>query len=389
MSRFLFHSLPLTGHVYPIAAVAQELARRGHEVAWVGVESVLRPLLGPQAQVYPTGLPLYRGELRDRGMTATRSRWKGYIVPHTRFTLPAVQRAVADFGPDAVAVDQHAIAGALAAHRAGVPWATLAPTSMEIARPFAGLPKVEAWIEGVLASLWTGAGLPGEPPYDLRFSPYLVLAFTGEALAGTAVAGRAVLVGPALSARPGQADFPWDRLAADRARVLVTAGTLALDTADGFHARVVDALAPLGDRLQAVVVAPEEPAPGAYPPHVLVRRQVPMLELMPHLSAVVTHGGLNTVCEALAHGVPLVVAPITSDQPVNAAQVVAAGAGVRVRFGRSTAPQLREAVLTVLDQPGYRQAAQRVAASFRQAGGAVAAADRLARLPGTAAGAAA
>ncbi|MDI1463584.1 glycosyltransferase [Catellatospora sp. KI3] len=382
MSRFLFHSLPLAGHLYPIAAVAQELTRRGHDVAWAGVETVLRPLLGEQARIYPTGLPLYRGELRDRGMTATKSRWKGYIVPHTRFTLPAVQRAVEEFAPDAMAVDQHAVAGALAAHRAGVRWATLAPTSMEIARPYAGLPKVEAWIRGLLGSLWTGAGLPGEPPHDLRFSPYTVIAFSGAALAGADVAREVALVGPALAERPSDADFPWEWLDPDRQRLLVTAGTLALGTADGFHARVLAAVAPLRDRLQVVLLAPDQPEAASDSPDVLVRPRVPMLRLMPHLHAVVTHGGLNTVCEALAHGVPLVIAPITSDQPINADQVVAAGAGVRVRFDRATPAQLRAALLTVLDDPACRDAAGRVQESFRQAGGAAAAADHLAALAG-------
>src|SRR6185436_6767034 len=93
------------------------------------------------------------------------------------------------------------------------------------------------------------------------------------------------------------------------------------------------------------------------PAHVLVVPQVPMLELLPHLDAVVSHGGLNTVCEALAHGVPLVVAPIRGDQPINAHHVAAAGAGVRVRFDRDPPERLRAAILSVLDDPGYREAA--------------------------------
>jgi len=112
----------------------------------------------------------------------------------------------------------------------------------------------------------------------------------------------------------------------------------------------------------------------------MVVSRVPMLELMPHLSAVVSHGGLNTVCEALAHAVPLVIAPIKSDQPVNAAQVAAAGAGIRVRFSRATPEQLRAALLAVLDDPTYRAAADRVRASFIAAGGAPAAATHLERL---------
>jgi UDP:flavonoid glycosyltransferase YjiC (YdhE family) len=98
---------------------------------------------------------------------------------------------------------------------------------------------------------------------------------------------------------------------------------------------------------------------------------------MPHLDAVVGHGGLNTVCEALAHGVPLVVAPIKGDQPINAAQVVAAGAGRRVRFSGTHVNPLREALLAVLDDPSYRAAAERVRDSFLVAGGASSAAKHL------------
>ena len=95
------------------------------------------------------------------------------------------------------------------------------------------------------------------------------------------------------------------------------------------------------------------------------------------MDAVVCHAGHNTVCESLAHGLPLVVAPIRDDQPVVASQVVRAGAGVRVRYGRMSAKSLREAVLSVLGDPSYRRAAERVRDSFRAAGGARAAADAL------------
>jgi UDP:flavonoid glycosyltransferase YjiC (YdhE family) len=101
---------------------------------------------------------------------------------------------------------------------------------------------------------------------------------------------------------------------------------------------------------------------------------------------VVSHAGHNTVCEALAHGLPLVVAPIRDDQPIIAGQVEAAGAGVRVRFGRVTAAGLRVAIDRVLSDPDLRAAAARLQASFAAAGGAPAAAAHLEQL---AAGAAA
>jgi UDP:flavonoid glycosyltransferase YjiC (YdhE family) len=101
---------------------------------------------------------------------------------------------------------------------------------------------------------------------------------------------------------------------------------------------------------------------------------------MPRLDAVVSHGGHNTVCEALAHGLPLVVAPIRDDQPAIADQVVRAGAGVRVAFRRVKADELRGAITTVLSDEGLRAGAARVQASFAAAGGPSAAADHLERL---------
>ena len=127
------------------------------------------------------------------------------------------------------------------------------------------------------------------------------------------------------------------------------------------------------------MVAPPDMV-GALPPNVLVRPRVPQLALLARTAAVVTHGGHNTVCEALAHGLPLVVAPIRDDQPIIAGQVVASGAGVRVKFGRVSAEGLRAAIHLVLTEPDHRAAAAHVQASFAEAGGAPAAAGHLEQL---------
>jgi zeaxanthin glucosyltransferase len=372
MSRFLFVVPPLAGHVHPTVAVAHALTARGHDVAWAGSAVFLRPLLPPGAQVYPTGLRLYRGQ-RDRGLTAIRSLWAGFVVPHAEATLPAVDEAVRRYRPDVLAVDQHALAGAVVAHRHGLPWATLAPGAMELTRPLRALPRVAAWVRDQQAPLRV-AGMP-----DLRFSPYLVLAFTSAALLGADAADlpdQVALVGPAIGPRPPDPTFPWEFLRPGRRHVLVSMGTMSFDLAREFHRRVLTALDPLGDRLGAIVLAPPDALPDP-PAHVLTIRQAPVPDLLPHLHAVLCHGGQNTVCEALAHGVPLVLAPMNRDQPVTTRQVVAAGAGVRVRFARDGADRLRAALLAVLDDPAYRTAAGRLRASLTAAGGAGAAADRL------------
>jgi zeaxanthin glucosyltransferase len=384
MSRFLFFALPLSGHIYPAAAVAATLTEQGHEVAWVGSEARLRPVIGAGAPVYRTGMRPYRGQA-DTGLQSVKSLWEEFLVPFTRFTLPSVDKAVTAYRPDVLVVDQHAFAGSLVAQRHGLPWATLCSSSIELARPFSKLPKIEAWIGGHLAAMRSEAGLPDGDLPDLRFSPYLVLALTSSALtAQLSFPDHYALVGPALSARPAQTGFPWEWLDPARRHVLITVGTMAENNATdstNFYARAVDAVAPLGDRLQAIVIAPAD-AVTEPPDHVMVVPRVPLLELMPRLDAVVCHGGLNTVCEALSFGVPLVIAPLTRDQPINAAQVAEAGAGLRVKFGRVRPEQLRAALLTVLEDPRYRAAAARIGDSFAAAGGAPAAARRLAQLAG-------
>ncbi|HEY1621973.1 MAG TPA: glycosyltransferase [Streptosporangiaceae bacterium] len=380
MSRFLFVPLPLAGHVFPADAVAQELAARGHDVRWVGAEKKLRSWIGPGPVIYPTGMRPYRGQ-GDIKLASVRSLWAEFVLPFTKFTLPAVEKAVQASQPDVVVVDQHAFAGALVAERHGLPWATMASSSMELTHPYAHMPKVDAWIRGHQETLRAAARLPaGSASPDLRFSPYLVIAFLSAAFTGDyPFPAHYALVGPSLAPRPEKPGFPWDWLDPARRHVLVTVGTMAESNASGsgdFYVRAVQALRPLRDQVQGILIAPAGEVPDP-PENVLVMPRVPLLDLMTRLDLVVCHGGQNTVCETLSRGVPLVIAPLTRDQPINAQRVADLGAGLRVRFGRVTPAQLREAILTILRDRSYRAAAERIRDSFTEAGGAAAAAARL------------
>jgi MGT family glycosyltransferase len=187
-------------------------------------------------------------------------------------------------------------------------------------------------------------------------------------------------VGASINRRPEPVAFPWDWLDLMTPTVLVSLGTVGAAQDERFLAVAIEAL--LGRDLQAVVVAPSSVADRLPPhgPNILVTPQIPQLALLPYVDAVVCHGGHNTVCEALAHGLPLVVAPVRDDHPLVADQVVAAGAGRRVKFGRIQAPAFAAAVDAVLHDPDLRAGALRVKESFDQAGGAPAAASAVEEL---------
>ncbi|MFE5621556.1 glycosyltransferase [Streptomyces virginiae] len=385
----LFTVPPLAGHVNPTVAVGAELASRGHEIAWTGPAGALTRLLPAQARVLPAGeeaggayTELHERWRDLRGVGALRFLWEEALVPLARAMVPGVERAVRTFGPDVVVADQQALAGPLVARRLGVPWVTSASTSAELTRPFADFPKVGEWVAGQISGLCAEYGAGRERPgWDPRFSDRLVLVFSTPELVGTTgdFPPHHAYVGPAFGARPAPPGFPWQRLDPGRRRVLVSLGTLNREAGARFYDAVLGAAERLADEVQLVLVAPAALV-GEVPDHVLLQESVPQPELLPHLDAVVCHAGHNTVCEALAHGLPLVVAPIRDDQPIVARQVVEAGAGIRVRFGRTRAEELRDALTSVLDDPGHRRAARRIQASFAAAGGAAAAADRLEKL---------
>ena len=65
-----------------------------------------------------------------------------------------------------------------------------------------------------------------------------------------------------------------------------------------------------------------------------LERFIPHDRLLPHVDVMVTNGGYGGVQQALANGVPLVVAGDSEDKPEVAARVHWSGTGVNLRTGR-------------------------------------------------------
>ncbi len=366
---------PLVGHVNPAVGVAAALTGRGHQVAWAGQPQIIRRLAGPGVEVYPCAVPddLAERDASLKGPAAFRFLWEEFLIPLADAMAPGVRAAIGRFRPQVVVADQQAVAGGLVADGLGLPWVTSATTSAELVDPLAGMPKVVSWLEDLLGGL--RRRIDGGPA-DPRMSPHGVLAFTTRELLGLVpLPAHVRLVGPSIAGRTSTVDFPWSWLDPATPTVLVTLGTANADAAGDFLNAAAKAMSDFGD-VQTVIADPGEVVRQVRD-KVLVVPQVPQMALLERVDAVVCHAGHNTVCESLWHGVPLVVAPIRDDQPIVAGQVVDAGAGVRLRFGRVNPARIRAAVEGVLGDPGHRSAAEKVGASFRSAGGASAAADHL------------
>lgn len=161
--------------------------------------------------------------------------------------------------------------------------------------------------------------------------------------------------------------------------VYVTFGSVAAGLAlfPGFYRTVVEALSDAPVRvLMTLGEAGEPEALDPLPENLHVERWWPQRDVMPHVAAVVGHGGFGTTLLALAAGVPQVVVPLFSfDQFENADRVAAVGAGVALQddeatnrpagavfqHGPDAVDRLADAVLHVITDASMRDVARDLA----------------------------
>jgi MGT family glycosyltransferase len=183
-------------------------------------------------------------------------------------------------------------------------------------------------------------------------------------------------VGPSIAPRHETVDFPFERLGAEPL-VYISMGTVFNDLADFYHT-CFEAFS--GRPYQVVMSVGKTVDPrtlGAPPPNFMVRAYVPQLELLERAALFVTHGGMNSVSEALLAHVPMLVIPRGSDQFLVGAQVGALGLGLPLQAAQATPQRLRMCADQVLAEPAYRRRCGVMGESLRAAGGYGRAADEI------------
>ncbi|MFF5344008.1 nucleotide disphospho-sugar-binding domain-containing protein [Streptomyces althioticus] len=183
-------------------------------------------------------------------------------------------------------------------------------------------------------------------------------------------------VGPSLGARPHDPTFPFERL---RDPVLYASLGTVFDADPRLLRCFATALAPLGG---TVVLSTGRTDPGALEPlpkNVIARPFVPQTEVLERTALLVTHGGMNSVNEALYAGVPMLVIPQGADQPLVARRVTDLGAGLSMHPRDVLEDSVRSLARRLLDELRFRKAAHTMRDAQHRAGGFRRAADELER----------
>ncbi|MEX5260219.1 glycosyltransferase [Kocuria sp. CPCC 205263] len=121
-------------------------------------------------------------------------------------------------------------------------------------------------------------------------------------------------------------------------------------------ARVAEALRGLEVRVALAAGATRPAELGPVPESWLVRGTLPQVTLLRRASVAVSHGGNNSVTEALTAGVPLLL-PMSTDQFAGVAALEAAGLGTVLDPNALSTAEVRDAVAGLLDDGHERRGA--------------------------------
>ncbi|XP_053259600.1 2-hydroxyacylsphingosine 1-beta-galactosyltransferase isoform X1 [Podarcis raffonei] len=89
---------------------------------------------------------------------------------------------------------------------------------------------------------------------------------------------------------------------------------------------------------------------------------LPQNDLLGHskIKAFLSHGGLNSIFETMYHGVPVVGIPLFGDHYDTMTRVQAKGMGILLNWKTITEDELYKALVKVINDPSYRQRAQKL-----------------------------
>ncbi|WP_031482334.1 macrolide family glycosyltransferase [Streptomyces bicolor] len=392
MSTIAFLNIGMHGHVNPTLPVVAELVRRGHTVTY-RTSPAFRAAIeaaGAKVYLYPGGDP----PLPDPPTPVTLLE---SLARTTVRLLPAVLDDLRRGRPDLIVHDSSCPWGAVAARELGVPAASSFTTfafNRHVPSPTSGswdllamARKQPRSVQGYLRSRWAlhrrfdARGLPVLDLLNIRRPLNLVYTSPAFQPAVEHFDGSYRFVGPSIGARPVDPSFETDRL---RDPVLYASLGTVFNAGPELLRTFALALAPLGGTVIVSTGQTDPEALGPLPANVLPLRFVPQPQVLARAALFVTHGGMNSVNEAMYAGVPMLVVPQGADQPMIARRVVELGAGLSIRTQDVATGSVRSLARHLLHEPGFRTAATALKAAQHDAGGYRRAADELERYARTA-----
>jgi MGT family glycosyltransferase len=183
-------------------------------------------------------------------------------------------------------------------------------------------------------------------------------------------------VGPSISEREEKFDFSIKNI--EKSKIIyISMGTINNKCQD-FYNKCIEAFK--GENLKVIMSVGNKTNiehMRDIPENIIVRNYVPQLEVLKRADVFISHGGLNSVSEALYYEVPTIAIPQANDQPMVTQQLVKLGAGIGLKMEEVTPKILRDSVYKILSESSFKQNSIKISNSFAKAGGYKTAVDHI------------
>lgn len=337
--KILFINLPYHGHFVPTIGLVQELIKRGCEVTYLMPHDWQERVSESGAQFFGyDNHPRLSQQIRNAYEAGERVIKQHDLVVYEQFFFlgkdlaekyekPVVRIFTAPVANDKLMQEYISAGGALGIFK----YKWIARRWTKQVAP--GIPlQADNWLDEIVHN----------PPdlnlvYTLReYQPYAE-EFPEEQYR---------FLGPSVYNRREQAfDFPKK----GRSLVYVSLGTV-IKGAPSFFKKCIEAFR--NEKVEVVISTGQERLARHLknvPENVHIYGSVPQISILQQADLFITHGGMNSVSEALTYGVPMIVIPFMSDQPVNARRIEELGLGKKLEYravNRHTLKALARVVLS-------------------------------------------
>lgn len=358
--RILFTFVGGSGHFQPLTPIARAAESAGHGVAFTGQQAMIPVIEAAGFHAIPsegstlstTGerMPLLSVDIKRE----ERALREGFARRLAQQRITSLLDVCATWQPDLIVCDEVDFGAMMAAEKLDLPYAVV----LVIA---AGNFVRKDSVGNTLNEVRANHGLPPDPELTMLHR-YLMLSPFPPSYRDPAypLPSTAYSIRPLMPAPTGESTV-WTPPLDGTPLVYFTLGTVFNVESGDLFERVLAGLRDLPINVIATTGREIDPAIfGDQPPHIQIERYIPQQMILPHCDLVISHGGSGSVMGALTYGVPMVLLPMGADQPHNAIRCEALGAARQLDVVEATPAMIAKAVLGVLGDGRYRQAAGRL-----------------------------
>lgn len=371
--RFLFLTgTGSIGHVNMLVGLIRQLKQLGHTVGWIAqTEARARQLEDLDVDVVRTQKSSRPWPNDIHALSPEAFVHVAADLLFQEDMVEPIRDAIRSFVPDVMAIDCVSFVGIVAAALERVPYVTVDTMLLTASSMGAGdrTTRIAELLKPLRQTFFEKYGVECTMAFYECASPLLNLVFSTKEFVGGGLdaAPNTVFVGPSVSMeRPDtKQEFPWSELEGHSNLGFCSLGTLYETRVPHIFRYAAEAMAAMGWKL--VISAGRltgTPTVSALPGDPLVVRYVPQPVLLRRgCKLFITHGGHNSIMEALCAGVPMLVLPVEGDQFLNGYLVQRAGLGLTIEAKDVTAEGVQDAV-KALARPIYSQRAKAFAEKY-------------------------